>query len=171
MERRSIESIIRALNDADVKYLVVGGLAVVAHGLVRFTADIDVVLDPDPASQKRAVEALSGLGYRPRAPVDFEKFADAAERRRWVNEKGLTVFSIYSPQHPATEIDLFVEQPFDFGSAYSRAVRFDVAPGVPATFVGLEELIDMKRKAGRPQDLVDVEGLRSLPSIPEKRDG
>ena len=171
MERRSIESIIRALNDADVKYLVVGGLAVVAHGLVRFTADIDVVLDPDRASLERAIRALSGLGYRPRAPVEFQKFADPAERKQWVEQKGLTVFSIFSPEHPATEIDLFVEPPFEFGPAYSRAVRFDVAPGVQATFVGLEELIDMKRRAGRPQDLVDVEGLKSLPPAGEGADG
>ena len=166
MERRSIEAIVRALNEAQARYLIVGGLAVVAHGLVRFTADIDLVLDPNPASLKRAIAALEGLGYRPRAPVDFSAFADPEQRDRWVREKGLTVFSTFSGEHRATELDLFVESPFDFEDAYRTAVRFDVAPGVEATFVGLDDLLEMKRRAGRPQDIQDVEGLVSLRTPP-----
>jgi len=159
MERRSVEAIVRALNEADVRYLVVGGLAVVAHGFVRFTADVDLVIDPDPDVMKRAVSALQGLGYRPRAPVDFGEFTDAERRAQWVREKGLTVFSASSPEHPATELDLFVETPFDFDAAYRGAERKEVAPGVSATFVGLGDLIAMKRAAGRPQDLQDIEHL------------
>jgi hypothetical protein len=99
MERRSIETIVGSLNKADVRYLVVGGLAVVAHGFVRFTADIDLVLDPDPAAMRRAVAALAALGYRPRAPVAFEEFADPAKRSTWARDKGLMVFSVFSDQH------------------------------------------------------------------------
>jgi len=109
MERRSIETIVESLNRAGVRYLVAGGLAVVAHGLVRFTADLDLVLDPDPDATRRAIDTLSGLGYRPRAPVGFTDFADPEKRRTWFREKGLTVFSVFSDEHPATEIDLFVE--------------------------------------------------------------
>jgi hypothetical protein len=162
MERRSVGTIVEALNRARVRYLVVGGLAVVAHGVVRFTADIDVVLDPTPEAMRRAIEALSTLGYRPRAPVDFAEFADPQKRSRWLLEKGLTVFSAFSPDHPATEIDLFMEPPFDFESVYSRANRFEVVPGVEATFIGLSDLVAVKRRAGRPQDLRDVEDLESL---------
>ena len=162
MERRSFEAIVRALNEAHVRYLVVGGLAVVAHGLIRFTADVDIVLDPAADAQRRAIAALEGLGYRPRAPVDFEAFADAETRARWAKEKGLTVFSVFSAAHRATEIDLFVELPFEFEAAWSRTRRIETAPGVEATFVGLSDLIDMKRAAGRPRDLEDVAGLESL---------
>ncbi len=162
MERRSVETIVRALNSADVRYLVVGGLAVVAHGYVRFTADLDLVLDPEPDAMRRAVEALAALGYRPRAPVPFTDFADAGKRAQWVRDKGLTVFSVASPQHPATEIDLFVEIPFDFEAAYQRATRFEVAPDLAGTFVSLADLIAMKRAAGRPQDLLDADTLESL---------
>ena len=161
MERRSIETIVGSLNQAGVRYLVVGGLAVVAHGFVRFTADIDLVLDPTPAAMRRAIEALSTLGYRPRAPVPFEEFADPDHRRAWARDKSLMVFSVFSSQHPATEIDLFVETPFDFERAYASADRFEVASGIEATFVGREDLIAMKRKAGRPQDLKDVAELES----------
>lgn len=62
----------------------------------------------------------------------------------------------------ATELDLFLNPPFDFDAVYVRAERFDVAPGVTATFVGLADLVDMKRRVGRPQDIQDVEGLESL---------
>lgn len=171
MERRSLEAIVCALNEANARFLIVGGLAVVAHGLVRFTADVDIVLDPDAAALRRAIEALSGLGYRPRAPVEFAQFADAETRARWAREKGLTVFSTFSGEHRATELDLFVESPFDFGRAYEHAVRLEVAAGVFATFVGLDDLLEMKRRAGRPQDLQDVEGLKSLGTPPEMERG
>lgn len=171
MERRSVESVVGSLNQAQVRYLIVGGLAVVAHGFVRFTADIDLVLDPDPAALRRGIEALSALGYRPRAPVPFEDFADPARRATWVREKGLAVFSVASDRHPATEIDLFVETPFDFERAYADADRFEVGAGVQATFVGRADLIAMKRKAGRPQDLKDVAELESQPRPGAGRDG
>ena len=162
MTGRSVETIIRALNRAEARYLIVGGLAVVAHGHVRFTAHVDLVLDPDPASLARAVAALEALGYRPRAPVALAEFLDPEKRRQWMKDKGLTVFSLFSPEHPATELDLFVEPPFDFGEEFREAARFEVAPGVTGTFVGRDRLIAMKRAAGRPQDLLDATRLESL---------
>jgi hypothetical protein len=135
---------------------------VVAHGLVRFTADIDLVLDPEPAALRRAIDALAGLGYRPRAPVELAEFAEPAKRERWIREKGLKVFSLFSSGHAATEVDLFVETPFDFEQAYARAQKFEVGPGLEGTFVGLADLIEMKRRAARPHDLQDAEGLESL---------
>ena len=104
MTGKSLVAIIGALNAARVRYLVVGGLAVVAHGYLRYTADVDLVLDPDPESFKRAIAALAGLGYRPRAPVPFETFADPVNRASWRRDKGMLVFSIHSPDHAATEI-------------------------------------------------------------------
>ena len=162
MERQSIEPIIRALNAEKVRYLVADGLAVVAHGYVRFTADLDLVLDLDEENVRRAIAALTPLRYRPRAPVELAQFADAAARAAWIREKELTVFSLSSPDHPATEIDLFVEPPLDFEQAYASAARMEIAPNITATFVGLDDLIAMKAKAGRPQDLEDIERLKSL---------
>jgi ABC-type sugar transport system substrate-binding protein len=91
-----------ALQHAGVRYLVVGGVAVVLHGHPRFTADIDLVVALTPGNALAAVQALAGLGYRPREPVDGALFADAAARRRWIDEEGLTVFTLWSPDHPAT---------------------------------------------------------------------
>lgn len=162
MERHSVEAVIEALNAADVRYLITGGLAVVAHGYVRFTADLDLIVQLDDENVRPALEALEALGYAPRAPVSIEQFADADMRRQWIEQKGLTVFSLFSPEHPATEIDLFVEEPFDFERAYKAALRQEVAAGIDATFVSYEDLLELKRKAGRPQDLHDIERLEEL---------
>ena len=163
MDAGSIVAIIDGLNQAKVRYLVVGGLAVVAHGYVRFTADIDLVLDFDENNLKRATEALSALGYRPRAPVPLEQFADNASRRAWIEQKGLTVFSLWSPGHPMTELDLFTEKPFtDFDRALKDALRKEVAPGVVASFASLQDMVELKRQAGRPRDLEDIQKLSLL---------
>lgn len=162
MEAGSVETIVRVFNANGIRYLIAGGLAVVAHGYVRFTADVDVIIDLEPANLSQAISALAQLEYRPRAPVGLDEFVDPERRLLWVREKGLTVFSLYSSRHPATEINLFVEMPLDFERAYQAAARMEVAPGVPATFIGLEDLLRLKRQAGRPQDRLDIEKLTAL---------
>jgi hypothetical protein len=141
-------------------------LAVVAHGYVRFTADLDLILDLEEENTKRALRALAGLGYQPRAPVPLDEFADPQKRHQWVRDKGLTVFSLFSHAHPATEVDLFVEMPFDFKPAYAAAARMEVGPGLPATFVSYEHLVELKRQAGRPQDLDDIAKLQAVRKPP-----
>ena len=126
MAAGSLEAIFAALERAHVRYLVVGGVAVVLHGHPRFTADLDLVLALDAANVRAALGALRAVGYMPRAPVPAEDLADPARRAEWVRTKGMTVFSLASPAHPATEVDLFVEEPFPFAEAYSRAVRADL---------------------------------------------
>ncbi|MGH6804735.1 MAG: hypothetical protein ACREC3_15425 [Methyloceanibacter sp.] len=162
MQRDSIQAVLRTLNAAAVRYLIAGGLAVVAHGYLRFTADVDLILDLEEGNVRRALAALTGLGYRPRPPVPMEQFADPSVRDEWRKKKGLTAFSLYSPAHTATEVDLFVDCPLDFERAYASALRLDIAPDVPATFVGYDDLVALKRQARRPQDLLDLEQLRII---------
>jgi hypothetical protein len=64
MEVRSVEAIVSALNKADAKYLIVGGLAVNAHGFVRLTRDVDIVLQLDPGNVSRGLSALFNIGYQ-----------------------------------------------------------------------------------------------------------
>lgn len=162
MHKRSVEAIVEALNAHSVRYLIAGGLAVVAHGYVRFTADVDIILDLRRENVQRAIAAFGSLGYRPRAPVPLDDFADPVKRAQWVQEKGLTVFSLYSPDHPATEVDVFVEAPLDFDQAFRAAARMDVSPRASATFVALDDLLSLKRQAGRPQDLQDIDRLQAI---------
>ena len=140
-----------------------------AHGYTRATEDLDLVLDLGEENLRRAMSALADLGYRPTVPVAMELFADPRIRKQWVAEKGMLVFNLFSDAHETVEIDLFVEDPFDFDKAYASAVRHDVVPGVAATFVGLEDLLFLKRQAGRPQDLADIVNLQAIRV--EKPDG
>jgi hypothetical protein len=163
VKQKSIESILAALNQTGVRYLIAGGLAVVAHGVVRFTADMDLILDMEQENLSRAVTVFASLGYRPRAPVPLSDFADEEIRKTWISEKGLTVFSLWSPSDPMTEIDLFVECPLDdFERAYSKALVLEPSPGIAASFVGLDDLLMLKARAARPQDLADIDKLKQL---------
>lgn len=53
-----------------VRFVLVGGLALVLHGLDRLTADVDLVIDLSAESARAAVHALTAAGYRPLAPVE-----------------------------------------------------------------------------------------------------
>jgi len=170
MAPTSFETIFEALERAGVRYLVVGGVAVVLHGHPRFTADLDLFVALDAANVCATLAALEPLGYGPRAPVSAEDLADPAQRADWVRNKGMTVFSLASAEHPTTEIDLFVEEPFPFEEAHARALPVDL-DGVRVWVASLEDLIAMKRRAGRPQDLEDVRSLEAIARTIEDGDG
>ncbi len=161
MQVRSVEAIVGGWNQAGARYMIAEGLAVVAHGYLRFTADFDAILDLDEANLKRALQVLEAQGYVPRAPVSIASFADAALRQSWAREKGMTVFSLWSSEHRTTEVDLFLEPPFDFGEVYKRAHVFEMARGERAVFVPCEELVEMKRRVRRVRDLEDVARLEA----------
>ena len=78
-----VTTILKALADADVRYVTVGGFAVILHGHLRTTKDLDLVIDLEPGNCKRALEALSGIGLQPRLPVQMVDFADPEIRRDW----------------------------------------------------------------------------------------
>lgn len=158
MKLADVEAILRALNDAQVRYLIVGGLAVVAHGYVRYTADVDIVLNLESENILRAMNALSAIGYRPLVPVDPEQFANEQMRKAWHEQKGMLVFQMLDLNRPDTRLDLFVTEPFDFKEEFAAAKWEEVA-GVPAPVLRVETLIAMKKQVGRGQDLVDVEQL------------
>jgi len=161
MEVRSIETIIKALNDAKVQYLIVGGLAVNAHGFVRFTRDVDLVLGLEPANAERGLNALLQAGWQLAIPEKPAAFADAATRERWRAEKNMIVLKLWSDRHQRTPVDVFVYEPFDFAAEWARAERLEISPGVLAPVVTLATLLAMKRTAGRPQDREDIKELNS----------
>lgn len=162
METRTVEAVFRALNEARVRYLVAGGLAVVAHGYLRTTRDLDLFVQLEENNLRRAIPAMESLGYLPTLPVAFASFADEERRSAWVREKGARVFELFSEEHRTVGIDLFVEEPFPFDSARDRAEVQELAPGVEVPFVSLDDLVAMKRAAGRPQDLIDIDQLERI---------
>lgn len=162
MKLASLKSIVRALNDAEARYLIVGGLAVTAHGYGRATFDVDLVIQLKPENVERAMKAFTLLGYRPVAPVSPRDFADETMRQTWISEKNMTVFSLQSDRHWETPIDLFVTEPFDFDAEYRAALIGEILPGLSARFVRLETLLKMKAETGREKDREDIRQLKSL---------
>ena len=159
MRLQTVESIVRALNDAEVPFIVVDGLAVVAHGYGRHTQDIDLVVSLEPGRIVAAFAALASLGYRPIVPVAASEFASAEHRARLRADKGMTVLSFHSDEHRHTPVDVFASEPFDFDTEYAAAMVQEIAPNVTVRIVRLQTLMRMKGDAGRPQDLADIAEL------------
>lgn len=156
-----ILGVVRALRDADVRFVVVGGVAVVVHGHPRMTVDLDLVVELQRDNARRAIEVLSGLGLVPRLPVPATDFADDDVRRSWVEDRNLTVFSMHDPADPRREVDLFADPPLPWDQLWAEVREVDVA-GVAVPVASIPHLIQMKRIAGRPQDLADIAALEAL---------
>lgn len=162
MEISGAEAVFDALNRAGVAYLVVGGLAVNAHGYVRMTMDIDLVIALNPENILKALHGLEKACFRPAVPVTPEQFADPANRKRWREEKEMRVLKLWSDKYRLSPVDIFIYEPFDFAAEYARAQRLELREGLSVPIVSLEALLTMKREAGRPQDLADIDALLEL---------
>jgi predicted nucleotidyltransferase len=149
------------LIDSGVRFVVVGGVAVVLQGVARLTADIDLVIDLEPGNARRAIETLQSRGLRPLAPVNALDFADAAKRQNWIDTKNLDVFSMRDLRNPLITVDLFAKSPFPFDELWSRADIIDVG-GRDVRIASIPDLIAMKRASDRAQDRIDVERLQKL---------
>lgn len=155
------EPIFQTLNARGVRYLVVGGVAVVLHGYARLTVDLDLVVDLTTEQALKAVMALADLGFRPRLPVEPEAFADPRQRRDWVQSRNLRVFSMFDPADPLREVDVFVEEPMPFEELWARSVEMPLGT-TTVRVVSLDDLVEMKRRAGRARDLEDVAALEEI---------
>lgn len=155
--------IIAALNQAKIHYVVVGGLAVALHGVSRFTQDIDLVLSFNANNLEQAIGVFKSLGLQPMAPVDLSDFADPVKRNEWATEKSMVVLSLGHLSKPLISVDLFIDPPVPFEELSKRVVQRKLGPdAIPVASV--QDLIDMKRIAGRPLDLADIEALERLGS-------
>jgi hypothetical protein len=164
MKLASFEAIVSALNAAGVKFIVVGGVAVNAHGYLRFTKDVDLVIRLSPQDILSAFRALEQIDYHPSNPISAEEFANPEMREGWRRDKRMLVLKMWSDAHRETPLDIFVYEPFDFDAEYERALFNDEE--IPARFASIPTLIAMKQVANRPEDRIDIEKLRIIGEIP-----
>ncbi len=155
-----LESLFRDLNERGGRYVVVGGLAVVLHGHLRATGDVDLVVDLASNQVNRTLDALEGAGFQPYVPVPSSDFADPEKRAAWVREKGMMVFSLRPPTG-VPMVDLFLEHPIPFEELWTRSLVVRLR-GVPVRIASLDDLIALKRQAGRPEDVADAEALAGI---------
>jgi hypothetical protein len=142
------KDLLSAFHAHGVKYLIVGGFAVIFHAQPRFTKDMDLFIKADPENAQATFAALASFG----APLEGMRPEDFAERssffRFGVDPYGFDIL----PSIPGV----------DFDTAWEKRVEGVVDPrsGLKALFISSEDLIAAKLAAGRPQDLADVDAIR-----------
>ena len=141
-----------ALRDARVDYVTVGGIAVVAHGVVRATIDVDIVPSPNAENRERLAAALGALGAQPAgAPgitITRELLARDANMRFDTDAGQVDVLS--AKQYRRLYPDL-----------RARALEVEV-DGVPIVVASRNDLIRLKAATGRDRDLLDIGDLLAL---------
>ena len=151
----SMKRIFKALNQARVKYMLAGGIAVNLYGIERATADMDIIVLLEEKNLFRLVGMSVNLGLKPKSPVKISDIIDPEKRRAWIKEKNMKVFSLYDPRNPFIILDVLIEFPFDFSEVYNRRKKIRLED-TTISIVPLDVLIAMKKGTGRPQDRADV---------------
>ena len=153
-----LEKVFREFNRRKVRYLVAGGVAAILYGNPRFTKDLDLFVDLEETNLKKLIAGFKALGFIPRVPVTPEAFTIRENRERWAKEKGMLAFTFINPKNPFENVDILTTSPIAFDRAYRRK-RFFQSGRVKIPTVAAEDLIQMKRHAGREQDFRDIEIL------------
>ena len=137
-------SFVRLMNEENVDYVIVGGHAVIAHGFLRTTGDVDILVRPSEENAERLLTVMKRYGY---ANDEFE-LTDFTRIPSYLS------FSRYDGY-----IDLMTFTPgVTFDECYQNRLILDIH-GTAVSFINLRELIKNKRAVGRPQDLLDIENL------------
>jgi hypothetical protein len=142
------KDLLSAFHAHGVKYLIVGGYAVIYHTQPRFTKDIDLFIKADPANAIATYAALGTFG----APLQGIRPEDFAERGSFFR------FG-YDPRC----VDILPDIPgVDFETAWGRRVEGVIDPqsGLKAFFISAPDLIAAKLAAGGPQDIADAAAIR-----------
>jgi hypothetical protein len=143
------KDLLSAFRARGVRYLIVGGYAVIFHAQPRFTKDIDLFIKADPANAQAIYDALASFGA-PLENISAADFADPGNFFRFGRD----------PQG----IDILPEIPgLDFEAAWKRRIEsvIDAETGLTAFFISRDDLIASKLASGRKRDLGDVEDIRA----------
>ena len=132
------------LNENNVRYLIIGGLAVAFHGYPRYTKDIDIWLRLNPDNAKNVVNTLDDFGFKSLG-LTVEDFLESD--------------TIIQLGHPPNRIDLILTASgVDFEECYQSRIGEEI-DGVLLPFIDLQNLKKNKRAVGRTQDLADIDNL------------
>lgn len=134
------------LNEENVDYVVLGGHAVIAHGYFRTTGDVDIFIRSSTDNAQRILTVMERYGY---TNGEFE-LSDFTRVPSFLS------FSRYDAY-----IDVMTFTPgVTFDECYQNRLVLDIH-GMAVSFINLRELIKNKQAVGRPQDLLDLENLRT----------
>lgn len=163
-----INEILLALTDAEVEFIVGGGVAAVLHGVERVTLDIDLALDMDPANVEKFLRVMQDLRLQPRAPVPARDLMSHQAVQRMISEKGALVFSFVDFDRPLRHVDIFLQDNLSF-EELSRDARKVVIENRAIKIMGISKLLETKRAITplRDKDLIDIKQLEKLQSQSE----
>lgn len=136
------------LNKHEVKYILVGGFAVILHGYSRTTGDMDIWVDRDQENYQRLKSAFEEFGM----PVfDMTK-------ENFLNHP---VWDVFTFGVPPVAIDIMTKvKGLDFGDTYGQAVTFE-DDGLSIKTIHKDQLIKAKKHSNRPKDVDDIQNLSS----------
>lgn len=141
---QDFKEFLQSLNDNNVRYLVIGGYALAFHGHPRYTKDLDIWIDLEESNAVKIVQALRDFGF---ASLDL-KSSDFMEPD--------TVIHL---GYPPSRIDLLVGLE---GAAFDDCFphrKVETVDGIKINVIDKANLVGLKREAGRPQDLADIDNL------------
>lgn len=153
-------AILSTLNRHDVRFVVIGGVAVAHHGHVRATKDVDVVPEPGDDNLGRLWESLAEMEAAPLAIGDLRPEELAAPfTRESLRGSNWDLATRYGRVDVLQYLSGKLEHPDDYAGLEERAdrTRFDFGT---VLFAGYADLLDFKTLAGRDQDLIDIRALR-----------
>ena len=155
------ENILNELEKNNVKYLVIGGIAVNLYGYQRVTKDLDIMLSFEKENIEKFIKIITSLGLKPRVPVNIEELADKNKRELWIKEKNMKVFSFYNPQNDLEYIDVMILEDINFDESYpNKRIMHDGR--ITTSVVSIDDLITLKEAANRPRDKADLEILKKI---------
>jgi hypothetical protein len=151
----------KALNDAGVRYVLVGGVALNLHGVERATMDVDLALALDPGNLARAVGALRALGLQPIAPVSWDDVARPGQLDRWYREKHMLALGLRMTVGFSPSVDLLIQPLVPFETLHANSESRDLQ-GIEIRMATITDLIALKTGTGRAIDAADIEALQTL---------
>lgn len=155
------QELVAALEAHGVRYALVGGVAVNLHGVPRMTYDVDIVVSTDQPSLAACRSALRQLGLQSRLPIALESLSSNDERLRLEQERNLIAVTFTDADNPLREVDVIIGPSVDPDGIVARRVARS-AGEYTVWIASIEDLLRMKRRAGRSQDLADVAHLERL---------
>lgn len=158
------QELFKALNESQIKYLDIGGMAVSLHGIASSTYDIDLLISFKPENIYSFWNKLNSLGWFPIVPIKVEEFVNPDIRQKWRNEKNMLVLSFVNKDRVFQVIDILIENILDFDECYSRR-KIVYSNTIPVSVISIDDLINLKSLAGRQPDQDDIEALKKIKEI------
>ena len=150
-----IAKVIKTLNQHRVQYTLVGGYAVALHGAVRGTVDIDFVVALNQRSYRQTEKALNSIGLKSILPISADDVFNF--REEYIKNRNLTAWSFNNPDNPLEIVDIIITE--DVKQIKSVIKIFN---GTRIKIAAIDDLIKMKKKSGRKQDIEDIKALVKL---------